>query len=45
MRVSVQVTKGPFDIRNQGSLGGRVNVLAKKQAVGFQVDPNFGAGS
>jgi len=42
---TVQVTKGPFDIRNQGSLGGTVNVLAKRQAGGFHTDPNFGAGS
>ena len=42
---TVQVTKGPFDIRNQGSLGGTVNILAKKPAGGFHLDPNFSAGS
>jgi iron complex outermembrane receptor protein len=42
---SVQVTKGPFDIRNQGSLGGTVNVVTKKRADGFRVTPNAAAGS
>jgi iron complex outermembrane receptor protein len=42
---SVQVIKGPFDIRNQGSLGGTVNVVTRRRADGFRVTPNLGAGS
>ncbi|MCL4402660.1 MAG: TonB-dependent receptor [Acidobacteria bacterium] len=42
---TVEVTKGAFDIRNQGSLAGTVNVVSKKPVSGFQVTPNLGAGS
>ncbi len=42
---TVEVIKGPFDIRNQGSLGGTVNVVSKKPESGFQVTPNLGTGS
>ena len=41
----VEVVKGPFDIRNQGSLGGTVNVITKKLANGFSLTPSFSAGS
>lgn len=41
----VEVTKGPFDIRNQGSLGGSVNVITKKQLDGFYFTPSFSTGS
>ena len=42
---SVQVTKGPFDMRNQGSLGGTVNVVTRKPEDGFQLTPNVAGGS
>jgi iron complex outermembrane recepter protein len=42
---TVEVTKGPFDIRNQGSLGGTVNIVSKKQADGFHLTPNLSTGS
>lgn len=42
---TVQVTKGPFDIRNQGSLGGSVNIVTKSRADGLHITPNFSAGS
>jgi iron complex outermembrane receptor protein len=42
---TVQVTKGPFDIRNQGSLGGTVNVITKSASNGFRATPNMAAGS
>ncbi len=41
----VEVTKGPFDIRNQGSLGGTVNVITKRQLDGFYLTPSFSTGS
>ena len=41
----VQVTKGPFDIRNQGSLGGTVEVVARKPPGTFRIAPAAGAGS
>ena len=41
----VEVTKGPFDIRNQGSLGGTVNVVTRKQLDGFYLTPTFSTGS
>lgn len=41
----VEVTKGPFDIRNQGSLGGTVNVITKRQPDGFYLTPSFSTGS
>jgi len=42
---TVRVTKGPFDMRNQGSLGGTIEVVAKKPAGGLHIEPNLGAGS
>ncbi|MBZ5727089.1 MAG: TonB-dependent receptor [Acidobacteriia bacterium] len=42
---TVEVTKGPFDIRNQGSLGGTVNVVSKDPEAGFHLVPSFGASS
>ncbi len=41
----VDVTKGAFDLRNQGSLGGVVNIVNKSPLSGFRVTPNFAAGS
>ena len=42
---TVEVTKGPFDIRSQGSLGGTVNLVSRKPIDGFQATPNLSAGS
>jgi iron complex outermembrane receptor protein len=42
---TVQVTKGPFDIRNQGSLGGTVDLVSRKPVDGFQATPNLSTGS
>ncbi len=39
---TVQVTKGPFDIRNQGSLGGTINVVTKSESYGFRATPEHG---
>ena len=41
----VQVVKGGFDLANQGSLGGSVNVIRKRQAPGFHLAPNLQWGS
>lgn len=41
----IEVTKGGFDIANQGSLGGTVNVIRKRPASGLHVTPSFQAGS
>ena len=42
---AVEVTKGPFDIRNQGSLGGTVNLVGRKPLDGFQSGANLSIGS
>jgi iron complex outermembrane receptor protein len=42
---TVEVVKGPFDVRDQGSLGGVVNIVNKKPVAGFHFTPNFSAGS
>jgi iron complex outermembrane receptor protein len=41
----VDILKGPFDMKNQGSLGGTVNVVSKDPESGFQVTPTFATGS
>ncbi len=41
----VEVIKGPFDMRSQGSLGGTVNIVNKQPEQGFHVTPNLSAGS
>jgi iron complex outermembrane recepter protein len=41
----VEVTKGAFDIRNQGSLGGTVNIINKNPERGLRITPNFSVGS
>ncbi len=41
----VEMGKGPFDIRNQGSLGGVVNIVTRKPADGLHSDLNFSSGS
>lgn len=42
---NVEVTKGPFDVRNQGSLGGLVNVVRKSPASGLRLNPALVLGS
>jgi iron complex outermembrane receptor protein len=42
---SIEVTKGPFNIRDQGSLGGSVNIVRKKPLPGLHFTPDFSAGS
>lgn len=41
----IEVAKGPFDVRNQGSFGGVVNVLTRRPEPGFHATANAGAGS
>ena len=41
----IEIGKGPFDIRNQGSLGGIVNIITRKPAPGFHASGNLSAGS
>ena len=37
--------KGPFDVKNQGSLGGVVNIVTKSPAAGWHATANAGSGS
>lgn len=41
----VEVGKGPFDLKNQGSLGGTVNVVTRKPEPGWRATPNLALGS
>jgi iron complex outermembrane receptor protein len=41
----VEIGKGPFDVRNQGSLGGVVNIITRRPLMGFRTSANFSAGS
>jgi iron complex outermembrane receptor protein len=41
----VEILKGAFDVRNQGSLGGTVNIITKDAPKGFHVTPGVSAGS
>jgi iron complex outermembrane receptor protein len=41
----VEVTKGGFDVMNQGSLGGMVNVIRKRSRPGLHLTPSFQTGS
>ena len=41
----VVVTKGAFDVKNEGSLGGSVQVVNKEAARGFHVLPSLSTGS
>ncbi|MCS7171153.1 MAG: TonB-dependent receptor plug domain-containing protein, partial [Aquificaceae bacterium] len=41
----IEVVKGPFDIRHQGSLGGLVNIITRKPEMGFRLRLNANAGS
>ena len=41
----VEIGKGPFDMKNQGSLGGVVNVVTRKPEQGIHVFGNLSVGS
>ncbi len=41
----IEVGKGPFDVRNQGGLGGVVNIVTRKPERGFHAAGNVSAGS
>jgi iron complex outermembrane receptor protein len=41
----VEVTKGPFDLRNQGSLGGAINIVSKNPEPGLRFTPSLATGS
>jgi iron complex outermembrane receptor protein len=41
----VEVTKGAFDLSNQGSLGGAINIVTKEPDGGLRFTPNIAAGS
>ena len=41
----VEVGKGPFDVKNQGALGGTINVVTRKPEAGWHATPTLAAGS
>jgi len=41
----VELTKGAFDVTNQGSLGAVINIVTKSPGLGFSLKPSFTAGS
>ncbi|MBS1855540.1 MAG: TonB-dependent receptor [Acidobacteria bacterium] len=41
----VEVSKGAFDVANQGSLGAMVNIVTKSPGMGFSLKPSLSAGS
>jgi iron complex outermembrane receptor protein len=41
----IEVAKGPFDVRNQGSLGGAVNIVTRRPEAGFHATANAAAGA
>ncbi len=41
----IEVARGPFDVRNAGSLGGVVNIVTQIPGDGFRVNANLAAGS
>jgi iron complex outermembrane recepter protein len=41
----VEIGKGPFDIRNQGSMGGTVNIITRKPSPGFRAFGSISGGS
>jgi len=41
----LEIAKGPFDVRYQGSLGGLVNVVTRAPGEGFHGSPSLSAGS
>jgi iron complex outermembrane receptor protein len=41
----IEVVKGGYDVANQGSLGGSVNVIRKRGMTGFRLSPGVNLGS
>lgn len=41
----IEVIKGPFDVKHQGSLGGLINIITKKPEEGFRLKLNLTLGS
>ncbi len=41
----VDVAKGPFEMKNQGGLGGVVNIVTRKPGPGFHATPRLATGS
>jgi len=41
----IEVGKGPFDVRNQGSLGGVLNIVTKRPDRGVRLDTSLSTGS
>lgn len=41
----IEIIKGPFDVRHQGSMAGLVNIITKKPEEGFRLKLNASAGS
>ena len=41
----LEIAKGPFDVRHQGSLGGLVNVVTRAPGPGFHASPSVSLGS
>jgi iron complex outermembrane recepter protein len=41
----IEIGKGPFDLKNQGGLGAAVNIVTKRPADGWHVDPQVAFGS
>ncbi len=41
----IEVGKGPFDVKNQGGLGGTVNIVTRQPESGWHATANFAAGS
>lgn len=42
---TVEVSKGAFDVRNQGSLGGLIHIASKGPGAGWRFEPTLSAGS
>jgi iron complex outermembrane receptor protein len=41
----IELGKGPFDVKNQGSLGGVINIVTRRPARGLHVDADLSTGS
>ncbi len=41
----IDIGKGPFDMKNQGSLGGTVNIVTRKPEEGWHLSANLAGGS
>ena len=41
----IEVAKGPFDLKNQGSLGGAVNIVTRRPDAGWRATPSVTVGA